>query len=398
MKNSFKNRTSRSSQLFAAGFLSLALTVGVGGFALAPANAAEIVVAQDTTAPITAAFTATPSAPGALKIHAAPKTTVSVKALTKSKKNSSKTVSTKKVTTNKNGDAIVTGLTPGVKYTVQSGTNRITAIPESNVLPATSLRVVTTEIPGQLELRWQHQVTAAQGAVGYTVTATPQNDTARQSGEVIAETTAPSIVLTDLDLDARYEFAVTSHNTISTSTATKAVMSKSLRDLTGNTAPATPVVEQQQTTPVPPPPAPAPQPSGPTTRTIYVCPDTFTDVAGVCQKTAAYTYTNMDYTYHSETRTEACSGPDCPNSQYMDMGYSYTAPHCPNGGTVHGTTCMAWSTSSRTVTVSVKDSTPSGYTDTGSHWTKKDAIPAGYTDDGTQWVQTTAKIAKEVPA
>ena len=398
MNNSIKSHAHRSSQLIAAGFLSLALTVGLGaGVALSPAaTAAEIVVAQDATTPVAKAFTATASAPGVLKIHAAPKTKVTLKAQTKAKKSASRLV-----TTNKNGDAFVKGLTPGVKYTVQSGTNRITAVPESNVLPATSLRVVTTEIPGQLELRWQHQVTAAQGAVGYTVTATPQNESTRESGQVAAETTANSIVLTDLDLDSPYEFAVTSHNTISTATATKAVMSKSLRDLTGITAPATPVVEKPQTTPVTPPapaPAPAPQPSGPTTRTIYVCPDSFNDVNGVCQKTAAYTYTNMDYTYHSETRTEACSGPDCPNSQYMDMGYSYSAPHCPNGGTVYGTTCMAWSTSSRTVTVSVKDNTPAGFTDTGSHWTKKDAMPAGYTDDGTQWVQTTAKIAKEVPA
>ena len=393
MKNQFKNRT---SQLFAAGFLSLALTVGVGGLALAPANAAEIVVAQDTTAPVAAAFTATPSAPGALKIHAAPKSTVSVKTLTKSKKNSSKTVTTKKVTTNKNGDALITGLTPGVKYTVHSGTDRITAIPESNALPATSLRVVTTEIPGQLELRWQHQVTAAQGAVGYTVTATPQNETARQSGQVIAETTATSIVLTDLDLDARYEFAVTAHNTISTSTATKAVMSKSLRDLTGTTAPATPVVEQQRTTPATP--APAPQPSGPTTRTIYICPDTFTDVAGVCQKTAAYTYTNMDYTYHTETYTVSVQK---PGAAYAADTAQSTGTPCPWGGSLNaeGDLClMPPTTETETRTRQVQDATPAGYTDTGSHWTKKDAIPAGYTDDGTQWVQTTAKIAKEVPA
>ena len=46
----------------------------------------------------------------------------------------------------------------------------------------------------------------------------------------------------------------------------------------------------------------------------------------------------------------------------------------------------------------VKDATPAGYTDTGSTWSKKDAMPTGYTDNGSAWVQTTAKVAKIVPA
>ena len=58
---------------------------------------------------------------------------------------------------------------------------------------------------------------------------------------------------------------------------------------------------------------------------------------------------------------------------------------------------MAWSTPTQQVTYQIKDSTPNGYTDTGSIWSKKDALPAGYTDNGSNWVSTTAKVAEVVP-
>jgi hypothetical protein len=55
-----------------------------------------------------------------------------------------------------------------------------------------------------------------------------------------------------------------------------------------------------------------------------------------------------------------------------------------------------------TVTVSVKDSPPVGWFDTGSAYGRtidvRDPLPAGYLDDGTQWVSTAAKVAKVVPA
>ena len=120
----------------------------------------------------------------------------------------------------------------------------------------------------------------------------------------------------------------------------------------------------------------------------------------------AYTFhtvtTYQNYTYHPETRTEACSGPDCPGSQYVDFGTDWSGTTCPNGGTMHGGQCLGWTTSTRTVTVQVKDATPSGWYDTGSQWAQdsqaKDAMPAGYSDNGTEWVRTAAKIAKVVPA
>jgi hypothetical protein len=46
----------------------------------------------------------------------------------------------------------------------------------------------------------------------------------------------------------------------------------------------------------------------------------------------------------------------------------------------------------------VKDNTPTGYTDTGTQWSKKDAIPTGYVDNGTAWVKTVSKEARTVPA
>ncbi len=365
--------------------LTLSLAAG-SALATAPAGAAaQIVVAQSETETqaLTQApketFTATPSSAGALTITAEPNSLVTLKA---------KGLKAKSVTTNMAGLAQVKQLTPGLTYTlttkIDNATKRITATPESTVTPVNSLRVLTTEIPGQLELTWAHANTPAQGNVSFTVTAQPLNSPAEAIG---AQTASTEIVFTDLDLKTRFEFSVTASNTISRAIPTSAVMTKSLNDLEGT----------EQPTPTKPQAA-AVTPSGPSTRTIYVCPDTFSEVGGLCEKTMAYTYTNLDYTFHNETRTESCAGPDCPNSQYMDMGYSGSAPHCPNGGTLYGTTCMAWSTSSRTVNVSVKDATPAGFTDTGSDWTKKGALPAGYTDNGTNWVSTTAKVPQVVPA
>ncbi|MFZ4487525.1 MAG: hypothetical protein ACOYO9_13145, partial [Candidatus Nanopelagicales bacterium] len=52
--------------------------------------------------------------------------------------------------------------------------------------------------------------------------------------------------------------------------------------------------------------------------------------------------------------------------------------------------------------VSAKDAPPTGFSDSGTEYTKatqvKDAAPAGYTDNGTQWVLTAPMEAKVVPA
>ena len=384
------------NRIFAISAISLSLVTGIA-LAIAPAiSAAQILVAESqmpTAVPTPVpAFTATPSATGALNIKADPQSRVFIK---------TKGQDTKSVTTNKAGVVQLKNLTPGVSYllTTKIGntTQRITAVPEGPVVAANSLRVLTTEIPGQLELTWRHTSTPAQGAVSFTVTVQPVNS---PTEAIEVKTANTEMVLIDLDLDSRFEFSVTATNTISSATPTMALMTKSLNDLNGEAVITTPV-KQEVATEVPAGPASV-TPSGPSTRTIYVCPDSFTEVGALCEKTLPYTFTNANYTFHSEARTENCSGPDCPGSVYMDMGYiespTWGQVHCPNGGTNYGQTCMAWSTSSRQVTEQVKDTAPSGFTDTGTNWTKKDTTPAGYTDNGTNWVSTTAKVAREVPA
>ena len=407
METTNRNITLRSALMAGLTATVIGISSITATAVLAPsATAAEIVVAQDVS-PARAPLTAIPSSAGSLKIHTTPKAKVSIKAQGKSKP-----VKTRTVTTNKNGDAVVTGLVAGKKYTLTNGSYRITAVPEAAVLPATSLRVVTTEIPGQLELRWSHQASAAQGTVLYTVTATPLNaGTDRSSLPITAETSANSIVLTDLDLDTRYEFSVTSHNQISAGIPSKAVMTKSLRDLTGAGAPATPAVEnvtpeKSPATNVRPAPAPAPAPSGPSTRTIYVCPAGYSEAGDMCEQKLAYTYHTQTetraYTYHNESYqvTVVDPGPVYP----ADTAQSQGTP-CPWGGSLNqeGDLCIVPGTTRiETHTRSVKDSTPNGFQDNGTEWWRtvqvKDAPPAGFTDNGTQWVKVTAKVAREVAA
>ena len=248
--------------------------------AVAPATSAtQIIVAQSPaeTPPTLALFTATPGAKGSLPITAEPSSRVVLK--TKGAKASA-------VKTNRAGWVRVKSLTPGVKYAlitkIAGSTKRITAIPESQVVAAHTFRVLTTEIPDQLQLNWRHANTSAQGAVSFTVTAAPIDSTT----ETIAGTsTSTEIVFIDLDLNVRYAFSVTATNTISSATPTMALMTKSLNNLKGTPvakAPKTPASPVKQ--PVSPAYAPAPvSPSGPATRTIYLCADTFTEVGGLCE-------------------------------------------------------------------------------------------------------------------
>jgi hypothetical protein len=141
--------------------------------------------------------------------------------------------------------------------------------------------------------------------------------------------------------------------------------------------------------------APAPAaPAPPRTRTVYVCPDGFTEVSGICTTTLPYTYVTQAYTY-----TWGIVGwHDVADAYAADMARS-TGTYCPWGGTYNnGGLCIGATYHRENDYGNIKDPTPSGFTDTGTEWKKKDATPMGYTDDGTQWVKTTAKIATEVPA
>jgi hypothetical protein len=123
-----------------------------------------------------------------------------------------------------------------------------------------------------------------------------------------------------------------------------------------------------------------------------VCPDGFSEVGGLCQKTLAYTF-------HTETVTT-------PYTYHQDAVQTGTVEHfsadCSGGGVYYPNNnppgCYRWDWVGYYVTV--KDAPPAGYTDNGTAYAKdvqvKDALPAGYTDDGTQWVKTAAKEARVV--
>jgi hypothetical protein len=69
------------------------------------------------------------------------------------------------------------------------------------------------------------------------------------------------------------------------------------------------------------------------------------------------------YTYYSQTRTENCSGPSCPGSQYVDFGTDWSGTTCPRGGTMHGGQCLGWTGGTHRVTYRYKNSPPAGFTD-----------------------------------
>lgn len=136
-------------------------------------------------------------------------------------------------------------------------------------------------------------------------------------------------------------------------------------------------------------------PSAPKTKTIYVCPDGFTDAGADCEKTMAYTFHTQTqtraYTYTNKViGTTSRQGTCDAVYEYWD-GFSNNIGHysypCTITSDVYG---------------DVKDETPAGFEDDGSAWVKhtqvKDATPSGYRDNGTAWVTTTAKVAKVVPA
>jgi len=290
--------------------------------------------------------------------------------------------------------AVFRNLTAGKSYSVRAnGTLVGTGTPVAAVGPAVGLTVSTTSVPDEVLLRWNQRPTRGQGgAVSYTIVAKPVTALGRTTtttAEVSGTTTDRTATLA-LDPTTRYAFTVTPRNSASVGRPTTAIMSHTLKEMNGPT--------DAPTTTLPPAPAPvptapsqpAPTPAGPSTKTIYVCPDTFTETAqGVCEKTQPYTFTTKSYTFHTET-----TGP----APILDS-YETAVAACPSGYNFEDygwvKYCRKYGTAP---TKSVKDATPTGYTDTGTEWSTKDATPTGYTDNGTVWVTTAAKIAKVVPA
>ena len=322
----------------------------------------------------------------------------------------------------KSGRVTFSNLIAGANYVVVHDGKIIgSGTPVNAVGSATDLVVRATSKNNTVKLDWSHKATKTNGGAGvtYVITAKPAGGsgktvTAEMTGtSTRSSSAAKSSTLSGLDPDALYVFTITPKNSAGTGKSSVARMERSLADITGikSTGAAEPVVvvievepaekpvpvkpvEAKPATPAPAP-APAPGPASPSTRTIYVCPDAYTETgSGVCEKTSAYTYTSIGYTYHSE-----------PNYVQVQIGTTERShPFDGNAcgwGTLYGNTCYEYTAVYETRqqgTNQVKDATPAGYTDTGSTWSKKDSMPTGYTDNGSAWVQTAAKVAKVVPA
>ena len=308
--------------------------------------------------------------------------------------------------------AVFRGLTPGRIYTVAVGGQAIGAVVALRAPSAASaLQVRSTGSPTTVSLAWKHRSTAATGGgrIRYDITATSRTaPTVRTS--TIGRRRAQ---LTGLDPEALYVFSVQPRNSAGPGRASTARMSRTLAQITGGVEKAAPVASTDTTAPSQPEPepappstpasapaaAPAPAPSpapapGPRTTTIWVCPDGYSELAGQCAMSMAYTYhtetETLPYTYtwtkvgsHQESSGGSCDYLPNPNSP---TGFDI---YCPPPITVDDY-------------ANVKDATPTGYTDNGSEWVKeievKDTAPQGYADDGTQWIKTTAKVARQVTA
>jgi len=362
-------------------------TAGTSAFAaesptISPTSSTFKIIAQD----LTSLMSASPTAVGSITVLTAPNAKVLATA-----KNFQEVHNA-----NKFGSTTFNKLTPGVTYTFTSMGESAKVQAVKGPTAASKLTVSETIKAGVVTLQWNHKDTRTQGEVKYAITAIPIDQKLRAEHTLTHESLAKEYTLTDLDTDLLYVFTVTPFNAIGAGKATTATMSASLRSLTG--------LDQEIPTPTPekpptpannsqPAPAPAPAPM-PATKTIYVCPSGFSEVGALCEKSQAYTFHDetetRGYSYHSEMENY---GP------WKDFGTDWSGTTCPNGGTLTpGLGCMGYDSRP----VSVKDATPSGFSDTGSGWSKtisvKDSIPTGFSDNGSAWVQTAAKDAKEVPA
>ena len=299
-----------------------------------------------------------------------------------------------------------TGLKTGAVYVAFVGGVRVAAV---RVLdrpsPASGLLVRATDHTDSVELAWRHTPTTSTGgsAVRYDVVARPAHGAPVRT-QVLGKR---SLTLDGLDPKAVYTFSVTPRNSAGSGRATTARMTRPLAAVTtdkGSTAadpepsptpaqpisPAAPAAPEPLAEPAAPSaPAPAPAPARPSTRTIYVCPDGFSDAGTNCRRTQGYTYTTTSYTYHQEqTGTKPTYTSTCDAVRTVWKEGSWQVEHysypCTKGG--------------EPIYQDVKDPTPAGWEDTGTGWRKKDPAPAGYSDDGSQYVQTAEKIAQVVPA
>jgi hypothetical protein len=303
-----------------------------------------------------------------------------------------------------NRPVIFRHLSPGTRYVVAIGGARVgSAVPVAAVGPAGSLVVRAGSDPGSVQLSWAHRTAAAQGAVDFAITIADADDTSTRTrpgiAPVIVRAPLMSTTIRDLDPSARYTFTVTARNSAGAAPATAATMSVPLARIPGiSPLPAAPSpTPAASPTPAPAIPPSRTDPAAASTRTVYVCPAGYADIEGLCRTTTPYTFHTVTqttpYTFHAQT-----SGP----APILDT-YETTANSCASGYNYEDygwvKYCRRYGTAP---TVSVKDATPTGYSDTGTAWARevavKDALPTGYSDDGTAWVAVAAKITVQVPA
>jgi|GEM_PF-371327 len=403
-------------------------TSATTGAASAPAGVVLVVDATPAPAPVPVAPVARVIGIDANVVNGlsvtAPKGS-NVKITTKGAKSFTKKVNSK------GAPIVFKRLVPGKKYSVVvNGTTVGTGTPVNAPGAAYNLTITSTGSATSALVTWKYQSAPKAGTIGYDVTAIPvagQLPTARSlemKRSITSETT--EAVVGNLDPDVLYTFTVTPKNTAAHGKASSATLPITLGAAAGQLSAAekaqaveTARVSAQlaaeaaaraaaNSRPAVTPAGPVTPtgPAAPTTKTIYVCPAGFSERGALCEKTTPYTYRTVTvttpYTFHSEGRIEACAGGDCPGSEYRNMGTDWSGTLCPNGGTMHGGQCLGWTTSQRSITVSVKDAMPAGLNDNGSTWFRneqvKDGAPAGYTDNGSTWIATAAKEAKVVPA
>ncbi len=313
------------------------------------------------------------------------------------------------------GPVTFTGLKAGQAYAVYVGATQASVVRTLTAAGvASAVTVQAGPIDSSIDVSWDTLLPAGTkaGSVSYLIEATSPT----ASPVSMKVTGTDHALITGLNPDAKYTFTVTPMLGATKGTPASATMIVTVAEAfalakdeaAGNAdpvakpaAPVAPVTPVAPTAPVAPAspatPAPAPGPAAPSTKTIYVCPDGFSEAGGdLCERTLAYSYTTSSYTYHAEanyvtvqtgTRTETVPGS--------------SSTGCTNGGTLYGDTCYATYPVYETQqqgTKQVKDAGPAGYTDNGSAWQQRNTMPAGYADNGSAWVQTAAKVAKVVPA
>ena len=329
-----------------------------------------------------------PSGPRTVTVSAEPRTVVTIKA---------KGLRKKKMTTDATGQATFTKLKAGTLYTVSDGDQRVTVVPVLSVGKARGLTVTTTDRVDTVDLTWSHKATTLRGGstITYTVTAVPAN----AGPPITMEVSSPRAVLTGLDPTLLYAFSVVPRNALGDGASSTAAMSHSLTEITGlpvsqegqdpdqdAPTPAAPP-SQVATPPAAPTPAPRPAPAPrPSTRTIWVCPEPFVDVDGVCTQTQEYTFHDVTETQEYTYRTE-----------FVNTGWRVD-PHPCSYGTMHPDGCWVPLGYDR----QVKNAAPAGWTDNGTSYERtvsaKDDRPAGWSDTGSAWIRTTGKLSKSIPA